>query len=467
MKLLSILLLLCCSCVPAFVRFKTAEQNDSEAPLKNSPEPKPISQDVIINPKPEKLEKKSKNPPAPPSPFYPALELIRKKDKTFCIRRDFIPMAETRDVSKLVYFCPAESYDEHKRSKNMMMYRYCLYLNEISSGALSSVDCTYDPQPKLWFYEDEDSDCGRDGRGTLYRFIHEICWQEKSFLKGVSKVKKKRDKNSKMRHETVEVYLVCLEEERELLYLKYDLIAASKEEYWNTQTSNLVLQSKTEGFVEFDFEQVTQLFKPNIQEKKLKKLFGKKFDDVLIPQMLISPKHIKPRIAGNSLQSYLNIRPLWKSVRKNWRHLEKRLWKLGFEYPQDIRIYAGTYDYDKISNDGKKSYSIKMDSTTELRIPFIWWKLIVHTKNKEGIILAVQNQSESSSNGGQKLCPESICDSHGWPEISEFGYCCEFGEEKRKLLHLNEEEIKIYRVFNPTKHVSGIKKWVKNLFKMK
>lgn len=74
----------------------------------------------------------------------------------------------------------------------------------------------------------------------------------------------------------------------------------------------------------------------------MRKIFGNEFNDVLIPQMLISPRHMKPTVAGHALHNYLNIKPQWESVEKNWLGLEKHIWKLGLKVNQSIRSIRST-----------------------------------------------------------------------------------------------------------------------------
>ena len=78
-----------------------------------------------------------------------------------------------------------------------------------------------------------------------------------------------------------------------------------------------------------------------MQKTALEKIFGSKINDVLIPQKLISPKHLKPRIARNAVYNYLNTKPQWKSLQEQWNDLEDHIWKLGLQV--NIFVAIGTF----------------------------------------------------------------------------------------------------------------------------
>lgn len=65
--------------------------------------------------------------------------------------------------------------------------------------------------------------------------------------------------------------------------------------------------------------------------KSLKEFFGNNFDEYLVPEMLISPLHITPLLAKNSLHNYLNVAPQWSSMKNKWQQLESHIWSLGIK----------------------------------------------------------------------------------------------------------------------------------------
>lgn len=67
----------------------------------------------------------------------------------------------------------------------------------------------------------------------------------------------------------------------------------------------------------------------------------------------------------------------------------------------------------------------------------------------------MQNKPVKSSSLGTKLCYDSVCNSHGWEEISEIAYCCVFDDKMQKLLNLHEEKLTINGVFNPKTEISS------------
>lgn len=62
-----------------------------------------------------------------------------------------------------------------------------------------------------------------------------------------------------MKRETIEVYSVCLQKLKKVLYLKYNLIIASEREL-DDVNETYELQTKTDGFVKLDLEKWPKLF---------------------------------------------------------------------------------------------------------------------------------------------------------------------------------------------------------------
>ncbi|XP_065213859.1 uncharacterized protein LOC135841009 [Planococcus citri] len=427
------------------------------------------SEIVSEEPQPQPTKPKPKGP-------FPALELIINGNKKFEARKPF-------------YFCPAET-PEQVATTRLEKFKFCLFEKEENKikPDPKGIQCEHDPKPKLWGFSDDGVKCGKDDKGVLYTYIYEICWKSKSFYLKLPIIRSRDDLFPKIKRDFAEVYTVCWRSsDKETMYVRYplkpvhaDLPEPSTEsqqkqpddpqpsqsavESHQIQSDDLDLQStdedlpenfldyfkivqlKTKGFINLDFQQEKEFFNTKKQSKILKEMFGDDFDEYLFPQMLVSSIHVNPEIAKTSVYNYLNVRPQWSSIYARWNKLEEHIRAVKLKSTRYLYVYSGT-NGTLIRNE--KELNLKFGKSITLSVPAVWWKLIMDDEYQEGIVLAMQNEPKKFPNLGELLCTESICNSQGWEEIDGIAYCCKFDDTMRTKLGLDKEDILITEVFNP------------------